>query len=346
MKEPVQPPTLEEFLACCRSACEFLVRDYGFELLNSPREYNEFSVQYRKGEIGVDLYGENWGENASCSLFRGKDELDLVFLMPSKEPRSKKRIKVRPGQLEQVQILALGLQQRAPDFLRGDFTRFDSALAEWRRLTRPRQLTEAELAARRLQQAVSVAGHAQKRGDHAEVVRLLEPHAEELSPHQRRMLDTARGKVVSGTAVEHPAKAMVQRPLGITALSLLFMIGAEMALLSAVSLTLPGTMLDAMWKLNSRAYGKLVAMGPPAIPLMSIVVLCCAASAVGLWRGKRWGRVLAISLLTINLIASSLNAIFGAEPRTLVGIPIAGALIAYLFSSRVRLYFTNRRSGA
>jgi len=39
---------------------------------------------------------------------------------------------------------------------------------------------------------VTSAGHASKRGDHAEVVRLLEPFANALSARQKRMLDEAR----------------------------------------------------------------------------------------------------------------------------------------------------------
>jgi len=194
VKEPPPIPSLEEFLACCRAECEFLVHEYGFQLLDSPREYNAFSVRYRNGEIGVDVYGENWGQNASCELFRGKDELNL-FLLWNEEPPPKKRKRAVLGQLEQVRNIADFLKRQASDFLTGDFTRFDPALAEWRRMTQPRQLTEEERRARRLQQAVSVAGHALKRGDHAEVVRLMEPHENELSPHQRQMLETARRQI-------------------------------------------------------------------------------------------------------------------------------------------------------
>ena len=77
----------------------------------------------------------------------------------------------------------------------GDSSRFDSTLAEWKRVTRPVQLTEAQRMERERQQAVTAAGHASKRGDHAEVVRLLEPHAGGLSQHQRRMLEAARKRL-------------------------------------------------------------------------------------------------------------------------------------------------------
>jgi len=97
--------------------------------------------------------------------------------------------------LEQLRTIAELVRRHAPDFLRGDFVRFDAALAEWRRMTAPRPITEAQREERRRALAVTSAGHASRRGDDAEVVRLLEPYANTLSAHQKRMLDEARQKL-------------------------------------------------------------------------------------------------------------------------------------------------------
>jgi hypothetical protein len=188
---PIQPPTLEEFIACCRTEFEFLVSEYGFEQLAEPREYNDFSVRFRKGELEVQIYGVNWGERAMCDLVRGNEELFFGFLVPAAE-REAYRKKASPGQLNQVRNIAAILRRHATDFLRGDFGRFEAALAEWRRMTTRRPITEAHREERRLRLAVSQAGHASRRGDHAQVVRLLEPHTGALSARQKRMLDRAR----------------------------------------------------------------------------------------------------------------------------------------------------------
>ena len=190
-------PTLAEFLACCDAECEFLVREYGFERLDSPMEYNEYSVRFRKGELEVDVYGENWGQAASCDLVRGEERLYFGLLVPPSERQPQKRNpkRVRPDQLAQVRNVAAILQRHASDFLRGDCSRFDLALAEWKRITRPGPITEAHRLERERLQAVTLAGHASRRADYAEVVRLLEPHADALSRHQRRMLETARDKL-------------------------------------------------------------------------------------------------------------------------------------------------------
>jgi hypothetical protein len=188
-------PTLEEFRACCDRECEFLVREYGFERLPEPLEYNEYSVRFRKLEFEVAIYGENYGEAASCELVRGEDRLYLGLLVPAEKRSGSRSRRTRPGQLAQIHTIAALLKNHAVDFLRGDVRSFDVALAEWKRVTRPRPVSEAQRMERQRQTAVTEAGHASRRGNYAEVVRLLEPHADALSQHQRRMFEAAREKL-------------------------------------------------------------------------------------------------------------------------------------------------------
>jgi hypothetical protein len=185
-------PSLTEFLATCDAAFAFLISDYGFERLPEPREYNQYSVCFRKGDLQVEVYGENWGQNASCDLLRGKDNLYLSLIIPTAERKPWPR-----GQLNQIRALAERLKLHASDFLRGDLQRFEAALAEWKRVTAPRPISEAQLHDRAVATAVTLAGHASKQGNYAEVVKLLEPHEKELSLHQKRMLDEARQKLKS-----------------------------------------------------------------------------------------------------------------------------------------------------
>ena len=158
-------------------------------------EYNEYSVRFRKGDLEVVVYGENWGQAASCDLVRGKERLSPGFLVPAADRQAPKSKRVRPDQLAQVRNIASILQRHASDFLRGDCSRFDVALAEWKRITRPRPITDAHRLERERAQAVTAAGHATRRADYAEVVRLLEPHVNALSQHQRRMLELARERL-------------------------------------------------------------------------------------------------------------------------------------------------------
>jgi len=124
------------------------------------------------------------------------------------------------------------------------------------------------------------------------------------------------------------------RPPGITAISLFFLFGVIMSGLSAVMLFFPGTRLDSLWRLNPRAQAGFASLGDCAPALMSIVCAACLVASVGLWRCRRWGLWAAISTLCINLIGDTASAVIDHDPRTLIGIPIGGMMLAYLFARR------------
>ena len=133
------------------------------------------------------------------------------------------------------------------------------------------------------------------------------------------------------------------RPSGITALSIFFLAGAAISLTASLSLLRPNSFLESMWRLNPRAQEGLSSLGQWAVLLLATVSLFCATAAIGLWRGSRWGHWLAIGLIATNLIGDVTNVILGTEPRAIVGIPIAGAMLLYLLSKNVRSSF--RRTG-
>jgi len=66
------------------------------------------------------------------------------------------------------------------------------------------------------------------------------------------------------------------------------------------------------------------------ILLMASVGIACALAAIGLARNAKWGRWLGILILILNLVGDLTNAFVRHDLRTLVGLPIAGAMIFYL----------------
>jgi hypothetical protein len=119
-------------------------------------------------------------------------------------------------------------------------------------------------------------------------------------------------------------------PITYPRLALFFGFGALAAGLSALSLAFPGSALEAMWRLNPTARADLGRLGPWAVLLMLVVSAACAAAAAGLWHGWPAGRRLAIALLVVNLTGDMLNALLRGDLRTLVGLPIGGAMLRYL----------------
>lgn len=131
----------------------------------------------------------------------------------------------------------------------------------------------------------------------------------------------------------------MNRPWAVTALAVLFGLGAGATLASGMSLLTPGGPLEPMWRVNPgarEAFGRMGLAGPA---LMATLSAACASAAAGLWRGKPWGYQAAVVLLTINLLTAIANVLTGAEPRARIGIPIVAALLAFLTSRHVRRYF-------
>ena len=121
------------------------------------------------------------------------------------------------------------------------------------------------------------------------------------------------------------------RPLpGIKLLAAFFGFGATMCALTLGLLLVPGTRLDALWRLNPNARAGFAALGSMSILLMFIIGSACATAAIGLARNRRWGRRLALAILVVNLIGDATNVLVRHDWRTLIGLPIGGALIAYL----------------
>ena len=129
------------------------------------------------------------------------------------------------------------------------------------------------------------------------------------------------------------------RPLGVTALACLFVFGALVSGLSAISLLTPGGVLEPMWRLNPRARESFLRMGISALLLLGVVCLACAACAYGFLAGRSWGYRFGVGGLLVNLVGDVVNSVLGIEPRAVIGVPIVALILWYLFSRKVREFF-------
>ena len=126
---------------------------------------------------------------------------------------------------------------------------------------------------------------------------------------------------------------------GLVALSGFFALGAVVAGVACVALLTPGRAWEPLWRLNPNAGVAFESMGTWAAALMFTVAIACALSAWGLWSRAEWGHRLAVILLVVNVIGDATNAFVRGDLHTLIGLPIGGALIAYLLSAGVRRQF-------
>jgi hypothetical protein len=125
-----------------------------------------------------------------------------------------------------------------------------------------------------------------------------------------------------------------RRPAGITALAGLFAFGTLMSGLAAAALSMPGGFLEAMWRVNPSARAGFTTMGPWAIALMIVVCIGCGVAAYGLWKLRSWGQIVAITVLGINIMGDTGNALIRHDYRTVIGILIGGLMIWYLVRQR------------
>jgi hypothetical protein len=137
---------------------------------------------------------------------------------------------------------------------------------------------------------------------------------------------------------------MQPRLPGIVALTAFFGIASLVSVVSLASLLFPGGAVQGIWRVNPRAQVNFEMMGSWAIVLLAVVAAACLATAFGLWARTNWGRHLALAVLLASLVGDISNLLVRGDARTLVGIPIAGVMIGYLMTDRVRQQFSSGSS--
>jgi hypothetical protein len=116
-----------------------------------------------------------------------------------------------------------------------------------------------------------------------------------------------------------------------------FAFGATMCSLTIILLIFPGTSMDSAWRLNPDAHLAFQSLGKASVLLMFIVGTTCAFAAVGIWRSQ-WGTRLAVAVLSVNILGDLFGALVRHDLRTLIGLPIGGAMIVYLIRSRKKRF--------
>ena len=104
--------------------------------------------------------------------------------------------------------------------------------------------------------------------------------------------------------------------------------------LTTIMLLSPGSVLDALWRLNPQAQKGFAAIGAWALALMVVVCTACVVAAVGLWRCRHWGFWTALGILGVNLAGDTASVFIAHHWNTLVGLPIGACMIFYLLRQR------------
>ena len=135
---------------------------------------------------------------------------------------------------------------------------------------------------------------------------------------------------------------MKTRPFVINVLIILFVIGTAASLIAVISLSFPNSFLEPVWRLNPHAREGFARLSGWSVLLMTIVCIVCLLVAIGLWRGLRSTSQSQANAPIANLVGDVINVIAGAEPRAIIGIPIARFLLILVARRRTREYFEYR----
>jgi hypothetical protein len=116
-------------------------------------------------------------------------------------------------------------------------------------------------------------------------------------------------------------------------LAAFFAFGAMMCALVLALLLFPSSPLDSVWRVNPEARLAFRSLGNWSFLLMLSVGIACLFAAIGLWRGTVWGTRVALTILSINIIGDTVNALFRNDYRALIGLPVGAAIIFFLVRS-------------
>jgi hypothetical protein len=144
----------------------------------------------------------------------------------------------------------------------------------------------------------------------------------------------------------------MERPTGVTIISILGFIGAGCLIFAALGMFLAGAMLSNM--AASPGIGALAGFGGAVVAFIFLgIAAVYLVSAIGLWKLQNWGRIMTIVVLIAGLVLYGLGFIRAMRHLFIIRMFIEAIFIAidlwivvYLSKAHVRQAFTGSTSGS
>ena len=137
---------------------------------------------------------------------------------------------------------------------------------------------------------------------------------------------------------------MHSRPMSISVIAGCLLLATVIAVTVGTSLLIPGTILDRVWELNRPAYSAFVLLGRLSGLLLLLLSFCTAYAGIGLLKGDRKARWLAITLFAGNGLGDVVNLLRpGNRLGGAIGILAAATFLFYLSRRSATAFFERRR---
>ena len=189
--EDTTAPTLEEFKSACAAEFGFLVKEYGFKKVATPKgKYtNPYEVHFEKGGWRIVVVGYSYGFSAGIDIRdKNGNSVDFFHLVPEGFWDANRQGHGR-GQIGDVRYQALCLKSFGESFLHNDWSDFNllqQREKEWKKSNLLAwEVQDREMAMKR---AIEKADKAFKLRKYSDAVKELQPFQEYLPSSQAKKL--------------------------------------------------------------------------------------------------------------------------------------------------------------
>ena len=132
---------------------------------------------------------------------------------------------------------------------------------------------------------------------------------------------------------------MRARPIGILIIGLFLLMAPIILVVSAITLLVPGTLLDQIWVVNETGYRQLLPFrGLAGAGFLGLGVLI-ALAGIGVLKGRRWGWWLAVLVFAANGIGDAVRFLSGDFLGGTIGLVVVVVILFYLTRPKVKGFF-------
>ena len=129
---------------------------------------------------------------------------------------------------------------------------------------------------------------------------------------------------------------MTQRPIGITVIAILMIIGGLILIFTGLTPLFMGPIISFDSDIVTSQLGLLITIGGLVLVGLGIASLIVSW---GLLKGKGWARVITLIISIIAIIVAIITLISSEDLIHIISVIIYGLIIYYMFTKKVRVFF-------
>jgi hypothetical protein len=118
-----------------------------------------------------------------------------------------------------------------------------------------------------------------------------------------------------------------------------FAMATVITAVAGISLLLPGSLLDAMWRIKPEEHEQLLSAGVPASLGFLGLSAIMAVTSIGSFLRRRWAWWLAMMIFVVNGLGDAIRGALGAAVEGVVGVSAVALILFWLTRPNVRATF-------